>query len=1077
MAGVTIELAGHVSIAIDGRAVDEQALRGTVARRVLAVLALEGRAVSRDELGDAVWGEDLPRTWETALRGAVHQLRRAATELDPARRDLVRTAFGCYRLDPTAAVDLLVASADLDAADHLMASDPAGAAVAADRAASVLAKPILPGLEGEWLDLQRRRFAPLRVRALLTASAAFTACGDHRRGVEAADAAVHLDPYREPAHRQLMAARAAGGDRAGALLAFRRCRAILSDELGVGPSAETEAAHRSVIATPAPVIPLGLPQSVDTTMAIAGRDREVATLSRAWDSVARGGSAAIALVGRAGVGKSRLASEVAAVAHRAGAATLHGRFDPDDLGAFGAFAEVFGQLGMAWPPPELGGGIGADRSTVFDAAVTALASAASSPRLVVVLDDVHWADRPSVSLLAHLVAARVPGLLVVATARDDWTPPVLAEVLESVTTLVVPPLDADGTGRMIATWAGQCPDDATVTALHERSGGNPFLITALLQDLADRGAIDLVSGITDAGDLRGTPAKLAGLVAAAIERCSPPAAVVARAAAVLGDEFPSDLLAEVAGQPPGVTAATLERLVHARILGSARRDTGRFRFVHALVRQCLLDGTDPEESRAIHRAAATILDRRAPEGSVDVLRHLLAAHDDATLPRAVELGLETADDLVDRGAPEEAIHLLHALLAWLEAAGEMRPARAAVLLTLATAEISMDRLGEGRSHLRQAAELAVTLGDPSVLRNGVILLRPPTEVEHDAELVTIARRLLELCEPRSGLAASVKCWIAAEIYSREPEEAAELATAAVEDAHRLGDPALHRLAALTWHLLARAFTDPGCRRSAMELVRTIRSPIGRGMADVTAGVFLTGDCLELGDRAAAEHIADEVAHATRGFGSTHLRWLALRNLVMLRVLAGRLDEAEELAAEAGAVAAALPIPEAVTMPVFQSLTLRYHQHRFDELHPLLVAFDEIAPRGSPVPIVRGWVEAELGLPTAPASVDRAVTALSALPRSAGWVGLTAITLEAAATVGHPSTAELAASLESRSGEHAVIVTIAYLGAIDRYLGLAARATGDTERARALLQRAAEQHEAIGTLPYLARTTAEREALS
>jgi hypothetical protein len=116
------------------------------------------------------------------------------------------------------------------------------------------------------------------------------------------------------------------------------------------------------------------------------------------------------------------------------------------------------------------------------------------------------------------------------------------------------------------------------------------------------------------------------------------------------------------------------------------------------------------------------------------------------------------------------------------------------------------------------------------------------------------------------------------------------------------------------------------------------------------------------------------------------------------------------------------------------------------------------------------------LPSAAEHVDRAVVTAFALQRGAAWVGVTALAVEAAARVGHNRTAELAALLEPQSGQHAVIVTIGYLGAIDRYLGLAAAATGDHERARGLLLRAQEQHRAVGACCYLERTAIELVAV-
>jgi DNA-binding SARP family transcriptional activator len=1068
--GIDVELGGTVGFAAR-RGGARAEVRGAVPRRVLAVLALEQRPVSRDELGDAVWGDDLPRTWETALRGAVQKVRRAAAAVDADAPDVVRTAFGCYQLDPSVRVELLGAATALETAERLLAAgDAEAAATSAAGAAAVLADPLLPGLDGEWLDRSRRRFEPLRSRALLALSAASTACGEHGRAVDAAEAAVALDPYQEQAHRQLMTAHAAGGDRAAALLAYRRCRELLAGELGVLPSDQTEAVMASVAQAAAPVTPVVLPATLDTSLALAGRGDELAVLERALGAIGDAGhGATVAITGPAGTGKSRLAAEAAVLAFRRGAAVAHGRFDPDDLGALGAFREVLGQVGVAWPPPEAAGG--GDRAELFGVARDALRRAGGRG-LVVVLDDAHWADRPSLALLGDLANDPVPGLLVVVTARDDWMPPSLAEILDVVERIDLMPLDLAGTAALVGAWAGQPPADGAVEQLQRRTGGNPYFITALLQHLEGSGDIDLATGGIDLDGVD-LPASVPDLVAAAVGRCGSHAAGIALQAAVLGDEFRPDVLAEVLGLPTGTVAATLERLAHVRVLGRAGDDARRFRFVHALVRRSVLDAAAAELVRAAHRAAAAVLAEAAPR-TPELLAHLLGAGDAAALEGTVELGLEVAADLEDAGAPDEAVTILETLLARLEA-GPPRPSlRGAVLMGLAAAEVSRDRLAEGRRALIGAAQLAVTARDPSILRTGVVLLRPPTAAEHDPEAIDVATRLLALAEPGSDLDVSVRCWLSAEVGATDTEASAALARQALDDAEALDEPTLHRLAGLTWHLMARGYSHPTERRSVLASMLAAPLPAAgwRGRGDAMAQVFLAGDCLELGDRTGTER-AVAAALASTGAGErTHLRWLALRNQVMLRALDGDLDGADEALADVFEVAAALPIPEAVTLPLMQQVLNRYHQHRLDELQPLISAFAAAAPLEGPVPIVAGWIDAELGVASAAESVDRAVATALALPRNAGWLGTTAIAVEAAAAVGHPATAELAARLEPRSGQHVVIVTIGYLGAVDRYLALAARAAGHHDRAAVLFDRAQAQHRAVGAPCYLERTARE-----
>jgi len=272
--------------------------------------------------------------------------------------------------------------------------------------------------------------------------------------------------------------------------------------------------------------------------------------------------------------------------------------------------------------------------------------------------------------------------------------------------------------------------------------------------------------------------------------------------------------------------------------------------------------------------------------------------------------------------------------------------------------------------------------------------------------------------------------------------------------------------------MARGFTPPAERRELLEQLRTLALPTGQRRSDVTVQVFLAGDCLELGDRRGAEAAVAASLAGTSATERTHLRWLALRNRVMLLALDGDLDGADDALVEVMEVAAALPIPEAVTMPLMQQVLNRYHQGRLFELQPLISAFAATSPPEGFLPVVAGWIEAEVGTDTAAASVDRAVKAAHLMPRDAGWTGRMAIAVEAAAAVGHPGTAELAAQLAPLSGRHVVIVTIGYLGAVDRYLALAARAAGDEERAASLFDRAQAQHRAVGAACYLERTARE-----
>ena len=310
-------LAGGITVEIDGRPVDDSGL-GRLGRVALAYLVIERhRPVARTELAEALWGEDLPRTWDTALRGLVSRIRAVLAAAGLPAAEALTTGFGCHQLHlpPGASVDVEEAAAAVDRA----VADLAGgrhrrARQAAEDALAVAARQFLPGATGRWVEQRQAELSELRVRALEAVADAATAGGDVAAALAAAGEAVALEPLRESAHLRLMAAQAAAGNRGEALRAYERCRTVLAEELGVAPSPQTEAAYlallgeepsRPAAAAPAPAPPRHhLPLQLTP---LVGRDDDLAEVAKAL-SAAR----LVTLTGTGGVGKSRLAVQVAA---------------------------------------------------------------------------------------------------------------------------------------------------------------------------------------------------------------------------------------------------------------------------------------------------------------------------------------------------------------------------------------------------------------------------------------------------------------------------------------------------------------------------------------------------------------------------------------------------------------------------------------------------------------------------------------------------------------------------------------------------------------------------------------------
>lgn len=241
-----IDLCGTVSVALAGRRLDE-AFSGARARLCLGYLALHrDRPVRRDELIEAVWGDRAPENPDAALATLLSRIRRAlGPDVVQGRGNLQLVLPGDVRIDVEEA-DEAVERAE----SRLEAGDLVGASRAAAAAAEVSERELLPGLEGDWLDSERAEFLDVRLRALeCRAEAALRLRGPALAAAErAARELIRVSPYREPAHRLLMRALAARGDTAQALAAYEELRALLREELGTTPSAQTLELHRRLLA-------------------------------------------------------------------------------------------------------------------------------------------------------------------------------------------------------------------------------------------------------------------------------------------------------------------------------------------------------------------------------------------------------------------------------------------------------------------------------------------------------------------------------------------------------------------------------------------------------------------------------------------------------------------------------------------------------------------------------------------------------------------------------------------------------------------------------------------------------------
>lgn len=249
-AAVRVYLTGRLTIERGSELLEQADLPGRQGRLALAYLVLSRtRPVPRDELVEALWGHQAPRSVETALSAVVSKLRTSLSGVD--LRAALTTHGGCYelRLPQGATVDTETAANRLDRAEGALRNgELADAWSGATVAAAILRRPLLPGEDAPWLTTRRTWLRDTLLRAYDCLTEVWLDRDETTLAVTTALDALAIAPYRESGHQRLMRAHVAAGDRAEALRVYEALRRLLRDELGVSPAPETQQVYRALLA-------------------------------------------------------------------------------------------------------------------------------------------------------------------------------------------------------------------------------------------------------------------------------------------------------------------------------------------------------------------------------------------------------------------------------------------------------------------------------------------------------------------------------------------------------------------------------------------------------------------------------------------------------------------------------------------------------------------------------------------------------------------------------------------------------------------------------------------------------------
>ena len=650
-------------------------------RALLARLLLEAnRTVSIDALVGALWGDRVPSTAVKMVHIYVSQLRKVLPS------EVLQTRPPGYRLEVAPeAVDLLrFERLRKEGREALADSDAVTAAERLRAACALWRGPALGEFSEPFAAGEAAHLDELRLVAVEDRVDAELALGWHRDVVGELQALVASHPLRERPRRQLMLALYRQGRHAEALAAFQELRAVLRDELGIDPSAGLAELQYRILnqdpaldhGSPAPAPSHAEPVQVSAPPAgdgFVGRETELARLEQALDGATAGRGATALIAGPAGIGKTRLTDELAERARRRGATVLTGRCI-DLVGAslpYFPLVEALRPLrgtrildglqelsrvmpGSLLAPTAFRNG-SESQLHMFEEVRTALERLSAPAPVVLVLEDLHWADGSTIDLLAYLAhAVREGRVLIVATWRRDAMrndAPVhrLASGLRRrrvAFTVELGPLSRDQLATLVARMSDEPLRPELVESVCTRAEGNPFFAEELI-----------AAALRDGPEL---PELLQDALLADFERLHAPTRTVVRFAAAAGRAVsPAVLTAAVPLREAEIVDALREAVEQGLLVPD--RATRRYRFRHALIAEAAYATLLPGEREDVHERLARAL---ATDGARagELAEHWIAAR---RPEEALTASLEAAREAEAVSGLSEALrHLERVLDLW-----------------------------------------------------------------------------------------------------------------------------------------------------------------------------------------------------------------------------------------------------------------------------------------------------------------------------------------------------------------------------------------------------------------------------
>ena len=857
------------------------------------------------------------------------------------------------------------------------------------------------------------------------------------------------------------------------------------------------------------------------TGALVGRERELAELRQGLDNALGGRGRLFMVAGDPGVGKTALADAIGAEAVAAGATVLWGRAwdgggapsywpwlrilrklaaERDIAPALAALGpEATGRLtrlipGLARAPEHLAGDgeVVADpgesdaaRFQLFDAITSLLRVAAAQGPIVLILDDLHGADHPSLLLLGFLaVHVRDSPILVIGTYReaearlDPQLAAMLGDIIRHGQRLPLRGLRERDVGEVVERVAGRRPPDRVVRAIHHATEGNPFFVDEVVRLLSAEGRLD------DAAQVAAVriPDGVRETIRHRLEPLADRTLQLLYTASVIGRDFRIDTLQRVSASDHAELDEALGEAVDCGVIVEKPTELGAYGFSHGLIRETLYDDLGPQRRSNLHREVGLALEglyAADPEPRIaELAHHFFVAATVGELAKAIDYSVRAGERALTLVAYEEAAnHFERALQAYgLQERADV-PRRCDLLLALGTAQSRAGDSRAARETFLRAAGLARKLGAPDRLARAALGYGAGMGGFEfgrvDDGLVTLLTEARTALGPQDGSQlARVLGRLATELYySDRTEERVALGEQAVAMARRIGDRAT-----LASTLSARFLTLWGPENSHQRLqIASDVVALGEEVRD--RELVLRGhhwrivSLMELGDWVGADIELAVHARLTEELRDPLHLWYVPLFRAARAMLEGRLAEAERLAGQAFAIGRGTQAQNAAQMYAVQLFALRAEQGRLAELEPSLEEFGRRYPAAPVWRAAAAFALAVLGRTEDARRAFEALTAggLAEVPRDGEWLSTIALLVRTGARIGDARRTGELGELLAPYPERAVLAGrgAICLGPVSRFAGIAAGTAGRTAEAVEQLEHALAMARRWGAEPMVA----------